>query len=745
MVRLVINKIKRKIRKVISQIKFLKWIDAFLRLKKIQRKFDYYSNNDIIEDNNENAYSIDVINLNATDICNSGCTMCNIWKQKKEFEFSAEELCEILKDPLFNNLKHVGVTGGEPTLRKDLPQLFEAIIKAQPNIHGLSTITNCIREKNVIERIDASIEICKKYNKGFSMMVSLDGVGEVHDKVRGTKGNFESALRVINYYKNKGVSIATGTTISKVNVWGVDDMLVFLRENQIYGRFRVAEFIKRLYNDNRNEVIRNFDKDETYHLILFFYKLILTYEKDPTFQNTYYSIINILSGGERLIGCPYHSNGVVLNSKGELAYCAPKSKIIGNAIQQKAQKIYAENLSELSYIKNNHCSSCIHDYHAQITQNEVKNRNIKSYWKEYLKIDSIIPFSKHEKVKAQKISENMQIFITGWYGTETVGDKAILAQIIAELKLEFGTKTDIIVTSLFPHITQRTIEELDLQVTVIDAYSESFVAYAKGSELVIMGGGPLMDLDELALPLIAFKLAKTSGHRNVVYGCGLGPLFIDRNIRVVKKILYLADEIKLRDNESVRLANKLLNSSKNVVMTGDPAKRFVDQYQKQKTQKQKPILSCFLRELTYEYFRDKNYDVFLEMKQNFEKGLAEFILNKAKEINAEEIRFDHMHNFVVGNDDRDFSRYFIKNYFQSSEVKVSYNNRLSTVDSIVESMQQSQHNICMRFHSVLFAETLQTSFSAIDYTSGGKIFNYLSDCDKLGCLLTVDGISKLGK
>ena len=42
-------------------------------------------------------------------------------------------------------------------------------------------------------------------------------------------------------------------------------------------------------------------------------------------------------------------------------------------------------------------------------------------------------------------------------------------------------------------------------------------------------------------------------------------------------------------------------------------------------------------------------------------------------------------------------------------------------------MKKSELNICMRFHSVLFADTLKTNFLAVDYTLGGKIHAYLKD------------------
>ena len=45
-------------------------------------------------------------------------------------------------------------------------------------------------------------------------------------------------------------------------------------------KFRVAEFIDRLYNEDLNASIKNFDDDEKYNIALFFFKLEHTYEKD---------------------------------------------------------------------------------------------------------------------------------------------------------------------------------------------------------------------------------------------------------------------------------------------------------------------------------------------------------------------------------------------------------------------------------------------------------------------------------
>lgn len=680
----------------------------------------------------------EVINFNANDICNSKCTMCNIWKQKQDFEISPAELEIVLKDPLYKNVKHIGITGGEPTLREDLHLLYNAVIKSLPNINGLSIITNAIRKEEVIDRINKVIDVCSNHQKSFSMMVSLDGYKEIHDAVRGRGGNFESAIEVIEYFKNKGISVTTGTTISKVNVWDVEEVLYFLQKKGWYGRFRVAEFINRLYNNDRSDVIRNFDEDEKYQLCLFFTKLSANYETSPDYQRTYQSIINMLSGGDRLIGCPYQKEGVSLNSRGELAYCAPKSKIIGNTIKDSSFNLYNENLSERNRILKEDCDSCIHDYHFRITSTEKIKQYKHSFWRRYISIENKITLLDY--LFKPNRTRSKKALIVGWYGTETVGDKAILAGIVNELKSKYSCD-EIVIGSLIPFITNRTVKELQINAHVVDVYSANFIKSAKSSDLIIMGGGPLMDLEALAIPLHAFKIGKKYNKQNIIYGCGLGPLNDEKYLNTTKEILKLATEIKLRDKKSIEIANFWNVANTEIQYSGDPSKVFLKGFISSNKQNSK-VLRCYLREWTYEYSRDLTFEEFLHTKEKFEKSLSILIKRKAEELNVEEIVFEHMHNFVIGNDDRDFSRYFIETFFANSAIKVSYNKYLSTVDTIVKSMQNSSHNICMRFHSVVFAHTLKTSFSAIDYTKGGKIKNYLTDENCIERLISIDDLLK---
>jgi polysaccharide pyruvyl transferase WcaK-like protein len=98
-----------------------------------------------------------------------------------------------------------------------------------------------------------------------------------------------------------------------------------------------------------------------------------------------------------------------------------------------------------------------------------------------------------------------------------------------------------------------------------------------------------------------------------------------------------------------------------------------------------------------------------------------------------------MHTFSVGGDDRTFYRRFTDTYFKGTEFHSEV--RPSSVDQIARAMTSSSLNLCMRFHSVLFAHTLDTNFLAIDYTRGGKIKGFLTDNNSIDKMLPLEEIA----
>ncbi|MCD6487019.1 MAG: SPASM domain-containing protein, partial [Syntrophobacterales bacterium] len=69
---------------------------------------------------------------------------------------------------------------------------------------------------------------------GLSYMgVSLDGIGEIHDRFRGVKGAFDAAVRGIKYCQGAGIKVGTRFTITGENSSEIPAIFDFIEENNI--------------------------------------------------------------------------------------------------------------------------------------------------------------------------------------------------------------------------------------------------------------------------------------------------------------------------------------------------------------------------------------------------------------------------------------------------------------------------------------------------------------------------------
>jgi polysaccharide pyruvyl transferase WcaK-like protein len=330
------------------------------------------------------------------------------------------------------------------------------------------------------------------------------------------------------------------------------------------------------------------------------------------------------------------------------------------------------------------------------------------------------------------------VLITGWYGTETVGDRAILGQIITEQRKK-DKDVCIRITSAYPFVTERTLYELGESAEIIPLFDKAALFAATQADEVIMGGGPLMEMEWLSVPLWLFSFAKQSGRKTVVHGCGIGPIKTDRGKKTIAEILSLADGISVRDSASAEIARQLTGRD-NIAISGDPAVKYIQKkFGNMKRTGTNGVLACFLREITDEYFVGTQEE-YLEYRTGFETALAGNIKNLCRERNLRPY-FYAMHNFVVGGDDRDFAYRFVdEQCFENGSYDIY--NKLTSIEVIVDAMISADLCLCMRFHSTVFADTLGVPYITIDYTNGGKVKGFLGDIKKSERLVIIDEIKK---
>jgi polysaccharide pyruvyl transferase WcaK-like protein len=586
-------------------------------------------------------------------------------------------------------------------------------------------------------------------------MVSLDGLDEIHDRQRGTCHNFDSVIFLLKHFKHTEIPTLFACTITTANAPYVDELLEYAIENKLCGRFRIADFIDRLHNESLTNVIRSFDRNTSYHLGLFFYRLQREYERNNAILKTYKNIQQMVSEDmDRTIGCPYQKNAVVLNAYGDLLYCSPHSPNLGSALHSSASRIFFSNIKEKRHIKETYCRHCIHDYHDPFSFSDRVRSRYSAYRREKYELPRLLRWAQQCLAPSLHSDHNGQCtsrktLIVGWYGTETAGDKAILWSLIRKIRERDNPPSHIYVSSLFPFVTRNTLAELELpSIQIIETYSKEFEKVCRNVDEIIMGGGPLMDIKELDHVLYAFLAGRQEAVKRIE-GCGIGPLNDPQSKLVVSEILRHASTVSLRDSKSLQLCiNEFGVPTSSVKQIDDPAIDYVrwikekedSKYGKVRdTQKQ---VSCYLKEWEYTYSRGVAMEDFLQQKSLFESQLANLVLFLAQKYQSP-IKLLPMHCFSVGGDDRVFNRKIMKRIQElgPGHIPIESERLPMTAKEIIYQMIDAKLNICMRYHSVVFAETLSLPYVAIDYTQGGKIRSFLSDRDKTDHLLSMSDLT----
>lgn len=140
--------------------------------------------------------------------CNSRCTMCDIWKIKNSPEISLAEL-----EKLPNSLRDINLSGGEPFLRRDLPDIVAVLKKTCPQARMVIS-SNGFATDLVLGQMKQILKI----KPDIGVAISIDGLGETHDELRGIPGGFEKAIQTVRELKKLGMTnLRLGFTVMNKN------------------------------------------------------------------------------------------------------------------------------------------------------------------------------------------------------------------------------------------------------------------------------------------------------------------------------------------------------------------------------------------------------------------------------------------------------------------------------------------------------------------------------------------------
>lgn len=158
------------------------------------------------------------VTISVTFKCPSRCLTCNVTSRKAN-ELTVDEYRRI-----FRSLGHdpfwVTISGGEPFLRPDLPEIVDAICtESAPQVINIPT--SGTTHKHIFAFLPRMLE--RTRGSQFTVNFSLDEIGHRHDEIRRTPRNWERTLESIRFAQSlkphfPHLVVGIHTVISRFNV-----------------------------------------------------------------------------------------------------------------------------------------------------------------------------------------------------------------------------------------------------------------------------------------------------------------------------------------------------------------------------------------------------------------------------------------------------------------------------------------------------------------------------------------------
>jgi len=163
-----------------------------------------------------------VVVWNITQRCNLKCVHCYAHAKDVTFknELTTEEGKALLDDFAQFGVPVVLFSGGEPVMRKDLPDLARYAVE-----RGMRAVISTNGTLITPEKAQLFKEIGLSY-----VGISLDGMEEVNDRFRGVKGAFQGAVAGIRNCQEAGIKVGLRFTMNRLNAAEIPSIFDLLEE-----------------------------------------------------------------------------------------------------------------------------------------------------------------------------------------------------------------------------------------------------------------------------------------------------------------------------------------------------------------------------------------------------------------------------------------------------------------------------------------------------------------------------------
>jgi len=150
------------------------------------------------------------MDLALTFRCNNQCIHCYAGGPHETPELTTQEWKKVIDKLVELGIFILTFTGGEPTLRKDLPELL-AYAQEKGAVTGLITNGRRLRDARYVEELEAA-------GLDFAQITLESHIAKVHDSITGVEGSWDETLEAIKVLEPTQIYLSTNTTLNTRNI-----------------------------------------------------------------------------------------------------------------------------------------------------------------------------------------------------------------------------------------------------------------------------------------------------------------------------------------------------------------------------------------------------------------------------------------------------------------------------------------------------------------------------------------------
>jgi len=295
--------------------------------------------------------------------CNARCVMCNIWQSERTDELSVDQWNSILDDKLFAGIESVSLTGGEPTLRRDLPELANLLLGRLPSLRRVTITTNALQPRRVAGQCEELLRLCRSHGVGFFVGISLDGIGAVHDEMRNVPhafDNVESTVQQLKPLQAQGLRMGINCTLTSRNLRDAENVRRWAAEHGLPVNYIIASFADSFYANVDSQDELALGAKQRRQLIDFLRTLAAERSLANLPAYFYGDMLRMIeTGTARSTPCVFQKDGFILDARGDMQYCM-YSQVLGNVTENGAADTYyaPNNLAHRQDVIDCKCDRC---------------------------------------------------------------------------------------------------------------------------------------------------------------------------------------------------------------------------------------------------------------------------------------------------------------------------------------------------------------------------------------------------